>query len=310
MDATKPPILVTGAHRTGTTWVGRSLVAGGQARYISEPLNVHHRPGIFAAPVTRWYTYICLENEGEYLPALRQTLAFRYHLWAELRALRSRKDALRMGRDWGAFLLGRLARSRPLLKDPFAVFSIPWFIDRLGCQVVVTVRHPAAFVSSLKRFGWTFDFNDLLDQPLLMRDRLEPAREEMQAMAAATDDLVGQASLLWKLVYQYVDSLRQARPQVQVARHEELSLDPLDGYRQLFDALGLDYSPRARNSILASTSAENPKELDRQAAFSHRLDSRTNLGNWKRRLTADEIERIRNITHEVAGRFYAPESWT
>jgi hypothetical protein len=44
------PILVTGAHRTGTTWVGKMLAASPQVAYISEPLNVWHRPGVLRAP--------------------------------------------------------------------------------------------------------------------------------------------------------------------------------------------------------------------------------------------------------------------
>jgi hypothetical protein len=290
--------------------VGRSLVAGGEASYISEPLNVLHRPGVYGTRVNRWYTYICSDNESEYLPALRQTLTYRYHWLAELGALHGRKDALRMARDWSSFLIGRLTRRRPLLKDPFAVFSVPWFTEQLGCQVVITVRHPAAFVSSLKRFGWTFDFADLLEQPLLMRDLLEPVREEMQAMLDAPSDMIGQASLLWKLIYRRVDAMRAAYPQVQVVRHEDLSLDPLAGFRALYIALGLAFTPRAEKAILASSSAKNPKELDRQAAFSHRLDSRTNLGNWKRRLSADEIERVRQLTGEVADLFYSADAWS
>ena len=65
------------------------------------------------------------------------------------------------------------AASTPLLKDPFAVLSLRWFAEVLHCRIVVTVRHPAAFASGLKRLGWSFDFGDLLRQPLLMRDHLE-----------------------------------------------------------------------------------------------------------------------------------------
>ena len=43
------PILVTGSHRSGTTWVGKMLAADSDTAYISEPLNVLHRLGIFRA---------------------------------------------------------------------------------------------------------------------------------------------------------------------------------------------------------------------------------------------------------------------
>jgi hypothetical protein len=297
------PILVTGAHRTGTTWVGKMLAAGGQTAYISEPLNVWHRPGVMCAPVRRWYTYICEDNEAQYLEAFRETLSLRYHLGAELGSLRSRKDFLRMGRDWWIFTRGRLLGQRPLLKDPFAVFSSLWFARRLDCQVVVTVRHPAAFASSLKRLGWDFDLNDLLDQPLLMRDWLEPFREELKTIAK-TDDVIAQASLLWRMIYQVVDQFRMTEPGLSVVRHEDLSLEPLDGYARLYAELGLDFSAKARQGILQASSAENPKELSKQSVHKVKLDSKANLVNWKHRLTDEEFERIKVMTADVFEKYY------
>src|SRR5512146_1490213 len=99
----RKPILVTGAHRTGTTWVGRMLAADPGVAYISEPLNVLHRPGVMGTKVKYWYTYLGEENGDVYLPALHETLAFRYHLLAELLSLRSGHDFLRMCRDLSIF---------------------------------------------------------------------------------------------------------------------------------------------------------------------------------------------------------------
>ena len=306
-DRRNKPILVTGGHRTGTTWVGRMLAASGEAAYISEPLNVLHRPGVMRAPVRHWYTYICPDNEAAYLPALRQTLNFRYHLTAEIVSLRSRRDALRMARDWWTFFRGRFLRLRPLLKDPFAVFSAPWFAQRLGCTVVITVRHPAAFASSLKRLEWSFQLEDLLAQPLLMRDWLEPFRADMQAMPAG--DIIGRASLLWKMIYQVVDTFRSLHPQFQIVRHEDLSLEPASGFRNLYNSLELDFTPQVSTAIQNSSSAENPKELASSAVHAVRLDSRANLDNWKHRLSVEEVTRIHRITAGVVENFYDESSW-
>ena len=131
--STHRPILVTGAHRTGTTWVGKMLAANPQTAYISEPLNVLHRPGVLRAKAKYWYTYVTAENEAEYLESFLETLDYRYHLPAEIRSLRSGHDFLRMGRDLSIFLSGGLFHRRPLLKDPFAVFSLAWFAERLNC---------------------------------------------------------------------------------------------------------------------------------------------------------------------------------
>jgi LPS sulfotransferase NodH len=294
------PLLVTGAHRTGTTWVGKMLAEGGFA-YVSEPLNVLHRPGVMAAPVRKWYTYITRENEADYLPAFQRTLALRYGLLAELTSLRSRRDVLRMGRDLSIFWSGRLTRRPVLLKDPFAVFSLPWFAERLHCRVVVTVRHPAGFASSLKRLNWPFDFRDLLDQPLLLRDHLAPFRTDMERVAA--DDIIGQAALLWRMVYQVVHADRERTPSIIVVRHEDLSLDPVAAYARVYESLGLAYPAKVQETIRTSSSSENPAELSRKKVHSVKLDSRANLDNWKKRLTAEEIARIRSMTEDVA-RFY------
>ncbi|HEX8991720.1 MAG TPA: sulfotransferase [Anaerolineales bacterium] len=304
---TGKPILVTGAHRTGTTWVGRMLAANPATAYISEPLNVLHRPGVMRARVVHWYTYINQENEAEYLPSLMETLRYRYHLPAELLSLRSGHDFLRMCRDVSIFLRGGLFHLRPLLKDPFAVFSLPWFVQRLGCEVVVTVRHPAGFASSLKRLNWPFDFRDLLAQPLLMRDQLEPYRGRMESMP--DDDIIGQASLLWAMIYGSVQTVCRELPAVRVVRHEDLSIDPVPGFRDLYGELGLAFTPGVERRILDSSSAENPAELSRKRVHSTRLDSRANLHNWKRRLSAEEVARIRQLTEEVARDYYPEVDW-
>jgi hypothetical protein len=307
MPRGESPILVTGGHRTGTTWIGRLLAADPQVAYISEPLNVHHRPGVLRSKVAHWYAYVCSENEGSYYSAFLELLRYRYHLWDEFAAVRSPHDVLRMGRDLGIFSLGRLLGRRPLLKDPFAVFSVAWFAQRLNCRVVVSVRHPAAFVSSLKRLGWSFDFSDLLQQPLLMRDYLAPYRTAMESCPRT--DIIAQASLLWVMIYRALDRIRQFVPDARIVRHEDLSREPLEQFRSLYQMLDLPFSSRVERRILETSSSDNPDQLPRGRVHSVHLDSRASLESWKRRLSADEIDRVHQITDEAARMYYAEDDW-
>jgi len=306
-DLTLTPILVTGTHRSGATWVGKMLAADSLTAYVSEPLNVLHRPGIFRAKVHHWYQYVCTENESAYLPAFQELIEFDYHLWDEIRSLRSRRDVLRMGRDFIIFYNGLMRGQRLLIKDPFAIFSAPWFANRLNCQVVIAVRHPAAFASSLKRLNWPFNFQDLLDQPLLMRDHLEAYREQMQSVQA--DDIIGQAALLWRMIYHSVHSSRELNPGFIIVRHEDLSRDPIHGYRKLYGSLGLDFTPRVEKIILNSSSSDNPAELSRRKTHSVKLDSRASVENWRKRLTEEEIRRVRDMTEEVSHLYYSDSDW-
>ena len=305
----KKPILVTGVHRSGTTWVGRMLAADPGYAYISEPLNVHHRVGIVDAPVRHWYQYLCSENESLYLPAFQELLDFNYHTRKELASLRSLKDAARMARDWRSFATARSKNSVPLIKDPFAIFSAPWFAERLDCQVVIVVRHPAAFASSLKRLGWSFDLQDLLDQGLLMRDWLNPFRAAIEEQVASGEDLIDSAALLWRMIYRVVDTYRNEFPSFKIVRHEDLSSDPQAGFRSLYHSLGLQFTPQAQQAIEYSSRAENPTELSTRAAHSTQLDSRANLGNWRHRLTEAEIARTREATQPVWSLYYSDGDW-
>jgi hypothetical protein len=301
--------LVCGAHRTGTTWVGKMLAAGGETTYISEPLNVWHRRGVFRPDVKYWYLYINPENETDYLAGMWETLNYQYHPWLELVSLRSIKDLLRMGRDWANFLRGEIGNLRPLIKDPFAVFSLPWFIERFGSRVVVSIRHPAGFVSSIKRLGWDFNFDDLLDQPLLMHDWLEPYRTEMETARKEPVDVVVQGSLLWRMVYDVVWQYMDTYPDLLVVRHEDQSLAPLERFKALYDKLGLTFNTLAEKTILNSSGKENPVEVSTNKVHSVKLDSLSNLSNWKRRLTPSEIDLIHKLTQDVAVNYYSDDAW-
>jgi hypothetical protein len=283
------------------------LAADADTAYISEPLNVLHRPGVFRAPVQHWYTYITSENESEYLPAFHELLDFQYHTMLEVRSIRSRKDFLRMGRDFHTFFIGNMHGQRALLKDPFAVFSAPWFAQKLNCQVVITVRHPAAFAASLRRLNWAFDFHDLLSQPALMRDHLESDRAEMESIKP--EDIIGQSALLWRMIYRFVDSTRGLFPDFKIVRHKDLSLNPINGYKALYESLGLNFTERVRKIISNSSSSENPTELSAKKVHSVKLDSRANVNNWKKHLSTDEITRIRKMTEGVSHLFYSDEDW-
>lgn len=283
------------------------LAAGGGLTYANEPLSVSHRQGVLGVEVKHWYAYVIEENEAQYLPAFQKLLDLRYGLFRELGTLRSRKDLMRMGRDFFLFNTGRLRGNSVLLKDPFASFSMPWFADRLNCQVVVSVRHPGGFVSSLKRLNWPFQLEDLLAQPLLMRDFLEKDRVDLESVA--TDDVIGRACLLWKVLYRTVHQVLQKHPRLISVRHEDLSRDPVQGFKGLYQKLGYEFTPEVEHVILNTSSSENPTKLAKNKTHSVKLDSRANLDNWKKILTPEEIDRIHKLTDGVSQLFYSDDEW-
>jgi hypothetical protein len=281
------------------------LSAGGDFVNIGEPLNVLNRQTIFPKRVSLWYTHITDINEAHFLRYYEDAMAFRIHPFNDLKRMRfgSPRDPFRVAKHWATFLGGRLQNRRLLIKDPFAVFSIDWFVRRLKCQAVVTVRHPVAVVSSLKRHGFTFEFDNVARQQSLMSGCLLPFQGEIEAALASPNDLVGHGSLLWRIIY---DTLPRAmlHQDLLVVRHEDLSRDPLTHYETLFHALGLTFTSHVSDVVQATSSERNPIELPSHRPFRTRLNSRANLANWRHRLDEDEIERILEITTPVVSHYY------
>ena len=205
--------------------------------------------------------------------------------------------------------MGRLLHTRILFKDPFAVLSAPWFAQRLGCKVIIMIRHPAGFVSSLYRLGWNFQLTDLLSQSQLMEKYFEPNRGEILAISKEKDDIIAQASLLWKLIYKVVLDYQDRFPNFYFLRHEDISLDPLNEFEKLFAYVGVPFTERIRKKVVMTSLDKNPKELSTRHVHSVRLDSKANIKAWKHRLTEEEIKRIYALTEEVAIRYYSEEDW-
>jgi hypothetical protein len=147
----------------------------------------------------------------------------------------------------------------------------------------------------------------LLDQPLLLRDHLGLYREPMLSIPA--DDVIGQASLLWKMIYEVVHKFSHMNPAWIVVRHEDLSRDPVDRYRVLYEKLGLDFTHRVEKEILTSSSSENPAELSVKKKHSVKMDSAGSVKNWRKRLSDEELQKIRTITAGVAELYYSEEDW-
>ena len=259
--------------------------------------------------VSQWFLYVTSDNEAPYLDALTKTLGCSYNALDEACTIRSPRDAARLIRDWGNFLYQRSRGSRPLMKDPIAFFSAEWLADRFGADVIILVRHPAAFASSLKRLGWRHDFSDMLEQPLLMRDYLGPFEEEMQAYVRHEHDIIDQAALLWKIIYHVAARNRESHPDWVFVLHEELSRNPLDGFRDLFSAVGLTFTPAIEAVVSTSTSRDNPAEVPEGTIHSWKRDSKANIWNWKERLTDAEVDRIHTIVNDVAVKFYSETDW-
>lgn len=302
------PILVTGSHRSGTTWVGRIIAHSPYIEYIYEPFQPIHDFGICRGDFPYWFTYVCDRNAPEYYDILNDTVAMKYNFLYSIRKRPSLRNLFKSTTSSVRFSRARLLRRRALLKDPIAVFSAEWLDRTFDMAIVVMVRHPAAFASSVKLMGNKHPFKHFLQQPLLMQEHLEPFRAEIERFAKNEQDLIDQAALLWRLIHYVILKYQDKHPDWLFIRHEDLSRSPVSGFKKIYEKLEIPFDQRIESKIISHSFATHPSRGDYSLTELKR-ESLKNIALWKTRLTHQEIGRIREQVSDVAQHFYDQDDW-
>ena len=73
--------------------------------------------------------------------------------------------------------------------------SAEWVYKHYNCDVVITIRHPAAFIANLKVKDWQFDFNNYLNQEDLMNGYLLDYKDQIIEYSRTKQDIIKQGIL-------------------------------------------------------------------------------------------------------------------
>lgn len=312
----RSPILVTGAPRSGSTWLGNVLCLAPNVGFVHEPFNQYCSQGLCRADFPHSFVHVTEENEAHYLEAMRDTLAWRFSLRAELRAIPGRskpqppRALARLVRDYAYFEQMRRKDARMVIKDPIALFSADWIARRFGAKVVVLVRHPAGFVASMQAAGFKMNFEAFSQQPALMEGRLAPFADEIRAAPRLSPSIEAN-TLLWRILHHHIDLLAQEHPDWIFVRHEDLSRDPETAFPPLFERLGLPFTDEVRAGLTQFTSDQSA--LGRFSLFGTRRrtmrSSTASMRSYRSRLTPEEIATIRRLASPIWERFYDASDW-
>lgn len=288
-----------------------SLAPG--TRYVHEPFNPQANPFDYhlVPPPFEDHFHFILDHEKA---AMRQHLEHRLGLFYPWRVdLRKRPDlkrAIGATKRWMGYRATHFQRYRPLLKDPLALMSLDWLIEELNPDIVISVRHPAAFVSSIKRLNWDVGPHLFLSQPELCANLLSSLVDDLRALDRKADrDLIDEAVLAWRVFHHVILNHAARHPDTILVRTEDLSRNAVEEYRKLFARLSLAFSDRVRSEIAAHSSEDNLKEAGTGRANQIKRDSVATISVWKTRLSSHEIERIRSATEDISSQFYGDADW-
>ena len=299
MTARGNPILVTGAHRSGTTWLGRLLATHEALGYVHEPFNARV-PGVYpAAP--EHFVHINADNGAQWDSRINDIVHCRYPLARHASSLPARREARIATEQWRAMRQQR--GKRLLVKDPLAIFAAEYLHQRHNFSVIATVRNPCGFVSSVLRLNWRIPSpaRHLLAQPGLA-EFVAPFADQLNRVAARDISHIDEAILIWRVFNTWIAQAAERNPQWVVVRTEDIAADPLVGVSALLAGLDLAVTQDVLAGIRPLTEGPAGDSFLYNDVF---RDSSAVTHAWRTRLEPDQIERIAEGTADVAQRWYS-----
>lgn len=244
------PILVTGMPRSGTTWVARELAQGRRTALAGrEPMNPRESQHALGGTVRAW-TRIAT-------PTRRQTrlLRFAYSGWDP-------RVYSRYGhRQWAA----PLPWTRVVVKDPFALLSLPAISKVTQAHAVVVYRHPAAVLASFRRMGWAPD-----PAEVNAIESMDPGHLSQPSFESGV--LPADAALvarMWRALYRAFLFDAPQLTRLSIVAHSELTTGTPTGLRALRRACGLsegkDQRSQDRPQQVKAPSGHQLHNFDRSA---------------------------------------------
>lgn len=296
------PVLVTGSHRSGTTWVGKTIAKSKKVTFFYEPFGKHGD-----TPIDFFYQHLPPQYDNPKIAEHVESSLLINHSW-----INDFKRHPSLVRLVGATLrhlthIGIISgATTPLMKDPHALLSAEWLEHFFNMKVIITIRHPAAFVSSLMRLNWQFNFSNITDQ----HHQIPLSKELLQScveLKSKQHDLIDQGILMWRILHYVIDRYKNLHHNWLFIRHEDISTFPLEYFSRIFSYIEIPMSNSIKRWIIDSTSAFNP--ADTKKVHEIKRNSIENIWNWKTRLTESEQEHIYKGTKDIWPLFYSDSDW-
>ncbi|MGI9625794.1 MAG: sulfotransferase family protein [Longimicrobiales bacterium] len=302
-----PWVFVTGAPRSGTTFVGKMLSLPRSVDYIHEPFNPHCGiPGLDTRFI--WADGRAPWPEGDRLisPLFDYRVKLRTGMYPEDDWRRRVIKTVVGSRGPFYMRLAKLNRWRTdvVLTDPIGVLLTEYLAQRHGVSPVIMVRHPAAVAASYKRLGWPVRLEALRNQPELV-ERYFPDRDDLRSSGNVVED----AARLWRALHVVMADQLDRNPDWTVLRHEDLNASPVQTLRDLYDSLGLPWSESVGRRIEEMTSGGNRAEAQGSKVQDFRRDSGALFQLRLKGLTEAERGTVLEVAGAVGSRWYSEASY-
>jgi len=277
-------VFITGVPRCGSSWAGEVLGNCHDIRYVFEPFNAQWVPALR----NQIHHFRYLSGQSEAPPLLQQIADGAFH---------GRQSWKQIGRAAYRGYLGAACRTatRVVIKDPTASLITDWIAKRFRAQILIVMRHPCGFASSLEALDWKLGVNSLLRQDALMQDHLEDFRDVLNR---ARNDKWLTRGALWGAIHTVFARQLERYPDWRLLRYEDLCADPVGQFETLSEEFGLKLNLRTRKKIEALSATDSTD------SGSTRRNSRLMPDIWQQRMSPGEIDAVMGIVGEFGLDYY------
>lgn len=265
----KPPILIAGLPRTGTTWLGEVLGATTGTAYYFEPFNLKQ----LGETRSWWLRYLRASDEEPDFAAYCQKC---------FSGRQRHPRVMRFQSRWRRML--PFPTGRVLIKDVHSVLTLDWIHHHIAPRIVILLRHPFAMAESWHRMNKGEDvplLDSLLGQRSLVEDYLQPFASHLRS---AGKDFWSRTVLYSAACYHVALEQQRRHPEWIVIRHEDFLDDPLPRFRDLCAKLDLPWTAQAEERLKESNEKDSGKMFVAQRLLENEKDK------WRRSLTAEQIK--------------------
>lgn len=272
-------VIITGMHRSGTTFIGRAILNIHKDEFIHEPYSA----------------------KNSFFPSQREHNWYGYNdKHSKMLAAGMLKSRINSFRKRPLDIKNFKIHKNIVVKDPFIIGSLGNFLEHDNSwKVVATIRPPLAVLISCREKGWLIDpkkffsnyaSNEFL--PIYLRELIHLFQTtEVKSQSKLT-------LLLWVILNEQIHYLKSVFPdKIEIVDHTKISVNPTKEFEKIMDFLNQRMSKDVIKKIEAMTSTE---VRSRHAGTDIVRDSQKLAFGWKDKITSNDIldcDDIRKYIH-------------
>ena len=229
--------IVTGSHRSGTTWIGNTIAKGTNSAYIWEPFNLkvpyskRSSYGKSFLKIENWYHLV--ENSDDQicndLAHLfnKRELDIKGILSILPKSLKKNpKATLKWLINDSKLSINLKINNSAIIKDPIMLFSTEYISKKLKSKCILITKDPRSFYNSLKKASWGFDFKNIY-YPCTrfqhLNEYIYEVEERLHKGALLDPKSIG---LLWNILHKHMYYLSKFN-NFKLIKYEDICEDPV-----------------------------------------------------------------------------------